>query len=183
MPRCAWNSSSAIAIRRRRASAMRPGSAKTCWARCETSRSVRTAGKDTAIWPRPASSGSMRTSGRTPDSISLSHERARSSRVSAGRQRPGVALEEGDVRAVAADLHLDREGAAPGRALQGLADERRLAVAARRDEEDLLAGVEVAAEPVELDLAVDEGRGRNDLPVDEGIGHRSPITPKTVTVT
>ena len=31
----------------------------------------------------PASSGSRRTSGRTPASISLSHDRARSSRVSA----------------------------------------------------------------------------------------------------
>ncbi len=105
------------------------------------------------------------------------------------RQGAGIAFEKGDVRAVAADLHLDREGTAAGRALQRLADERRLAVAARRDEEDLLPGIEVAAEPVELDLAVDEGRGRNDFPVDEGIGHRSmppsadAITPKTVTVT
>ena len=36
------------------------------------------------------------------------------------RQRPCVAFEEGDVGAVAADLHLDGEGAASGRALQGL---------------------------------------------------------------
>ena len=98
-----------------------------------------------------------------------------------GRQGAGVALEKGDVRAVAADLTSTVRAPLRAALFKRLADERRLAVAARRDEEDLLAGIEVAAEPVELDLAVDEGRGRNDLAVDEGIGHA--ITPKTVTVT
>jgi hypothetical protein len=50
-----------------------------------------------------------------------------------------------------------------------VADERRFAVAARRDEEDLLAGVQIADEAVELDDAIDEGRGRDDLAVDERI--------------
>ena len=39
---------------------------------------------------------------------------------------------------------------------QRLADERRLAVAPRRDEEHLLAGHEVPDQPVQLDGAVDE---------------------------
>ena len=86
-------------------------------------------------------------------------------------QRAGVAFEECDVGAVAADLDFDGDGAAPGGALQGLPDQRGLAVATGRNEEDLLAGVEVPAEPVELDFPVDEGRRRDDLPVDEGIGH------------
>ena len=86
-----------------------------------------------------------------------------------GRERPRVALEERDVRAVAADGDLDGERAAPGQRGERLADQRRLAVAARRDEEDLLAGGQIADQPVELGLAVDEGRGRDDLAVDERV--------------
>ena len=55
----------------------------------------------------------------------------------------------------------------------GLVDERRLAVAARRDQEDLLAGREVGRQPLELDIAAHERRRRHDLAVDEGVvaGH------------
>ena len=62
---------------------------------------------------------------------------------------------------------------APRRAqrVQRLPDERRLAVAARRDEEDLLPGGQVADEPVELGLAVDERLAGHDFAVDEGVLH------------
>jgi hypothetical protein len=87
-------------------------------------------------------------------------------------QRLGVALEECHVRAEAADGHVGGErAAAPGRR-QGLAHERRLAVAARGDQEDLLPGLQIAGQALELRLAVDESRGRHDLAVDEGVGHR-----------
>ena len=86
------------------------------------------------------------------------------------RQRPGVALEERDVGAVAADLDFDGQRAASSRTLQGLADQRRLAIPARRNEEDLLAGMEIPAKPVELDFAVDERRHRHDLSVNERVG-------------
>jgi hypothetical protein len=47
------------------------------------------------------------------------------------RQRAGVAFEERDVGAVAADGYLDRERPAPGQGGQRLADQGRFAVAAR----------------------------------------------------
>ena len=72
-------------------------------ARCETSRSVRTEGNETAIWLRPRSSGSSRTSGLTPDSMSRSHAARPVEPRFGGRERAGVALEERDVGAVAAD--------------------------------------------------------------------------------
>ncbi len=87
-------------------------------------------------------------------------------------QGAGVALEEGHVGAVAAHGDLDREGAAARGGPQRLPDERRLAVAPRRNEEDLLAGGEIAGEPVQLDLAIDERVGRDDLAVYEWIVHR-----------
>ena len=84
-------------------------------------------------------------------------------------QRAGVAFEERDVGAEAADRDLDGERAAPRHGRQRAADERRLAVAPRRDEEDLLTRGEVLHEALELDHAVDECRGRHDLSVDERI--------------
>jgi len=42
---------------------------------------------------------------------------------------------------------------------------------ASRDEEHLLAGRQVADQPVELRHAIDEGARRHDLAIDKGIGH------------
>ena len=56
-------------------------------------------------------------------------------------------------------------------AVERLPDQRRLAVAPRRDQEDLLPGCEVADQPVELGLAVDERLAGDDLAVDEGVLH------------
>ena len=50
-----------------------------------------------------------------------------------------------------------------------VADQRRLAVAAGRDEEHFLPLGEVLAEPVPLLLAVGERAGRDDLAVDERV--------------
>jgi hypothetical protein len=75
------------------------------------------------------------------------------------------------VRAVARDRDLDGQGAAAVERVERTADERRLAVAARRDEEDLLARGQVLGEPAQLVLAVDERGGRHDLAVDEGVLH------------
>jgi 4'-phosphopantetheinyl transferase EntD len=82
---------------------------------------------------------------------------------------PWRTFEEGHVRAVAADGELDGERAVPVQRRQRLADQRRLAVAARRDEEDFLAGREVADQALELHHPVDEPGRRHDLAVDEGI--------------
>jgi hypothetical protein len=48
-------------------------------------------------------------------------------------------------------------------------NEGRLAVPARRDEEDLLAGRQIGDEAVELDDPIDERGGRDDLAVDERV--------------
>ena len=77
-----------------------------------------------------------------------------------GEQRPGVGFEESDVRARRGDRDLDRQDALPAEPAQHVADERRLAVAAGRDEEDLLALGEVLAQPGPLLLAVGERAGR-----------------------
>jgi len=60
--------------------------------------------------------------------------------------------------------------AAPGRP-ERLPHERRLAVAARRDEEDLLGRRQVGHQAVELGFAVGEGLVRDDFPVDERVLH------------
>ena len=86
-----------------------------------------------------------------------------------GDERAGVALEKRHVRAEAADGHLHGQRAAARHGRERAADQRRLAVPARRDEEDLLAGGEVGDQPVELGDPVDERRGRHDLAVDERV--------------
>jgi hypothetical protein len=88
-----------------------------------------------------------------------------------GGQRAGVSLEERQVRAVAGDRHLHGQRALPAERGERLTDERRLAVAARGDEEDLLAAGQIGNQPVQLDLAVDEGLIRDDLAVYEGVLH------------
>ena len=158
-----------MASRRLRAAAIFPGSANTSCASRDTSFSVRAAGNDTATWPRPASSGSILNSGRTAPSISRSHALARSTVVSAESKRPCIPFEKGDVRAVAAHRDVHGQCALFRRRRERLGDQRRLAVAARGDEKDLLAGEQIAGEPIELGLAVDEGRDRNDLAVYERI--------------
>ena len=52
-----------------------------------------------------------------------------------------------------------------------VADERRLAEAAGRDQEHLLAGRQIGDQPIQLDDPVGERRRRHDLAVDEGILH------------
>ena len=86
-----------------------------------------------------------------------------------GDERLRVGLEEADVRAGRGDGDLDGQDLLAGQAAHHVADQRRLAVAARRDQEDLLAGGEVAAEPLALVLAVGEGRRGDDLAVDERV--------------
>ena len=116
----------------------------------------------------------------------MSQLRARSHFDSTRGEGAGVALEEGDVRAVAADRDLDGERAAPGERGQCLAHQRRLAVAPRRDQKDLLAGAEVGDQAVELDRAVGERLARHDLAVDERVVHAataSAVTFNGVTVT
>src|SRR5205085_829554 len=82
-----------------------------------------------------------------------------------------VAFEEGEIRTVAADGQLDGQRAVPRQCGQRLANQRRLPVAARRDQEHLLAVAEVGDQAVELGLAVDEGVTGSDFAVDEGVGH------------
>ena len=148
---------------------MRPGSANTSSASRLASRAVRTAGNDSASAPAPPGSASSRTSG--PDRREqLAQPGARALGLRLEReQRAGVALEEGDVGAEAADRDLERRDPPPRQRRQRLAHQRRLAVAARRDQEHLLAGGEVGDQPIELDDAVGERRARDDLAVDEGV--------------
>ena len=109
----AWNSSSAIASRRPRSVGNAPGQREHLLGQP----------RDVALGPRrwesdgeptlPARSGSTRTSGRSAvEQIAQPGAYARSSRVSTDDERPRVALEERDVRAVAADRDLDRQRAA-----------------------------------------------------------------------
>ena len=86
-----------------------------------------------------------------------------------GDQRPRVGLEEADVRARRGDGDFDREDALPAEAAHDVADERRLAVAARRNQEDLLAGRQVAREPLALVVAVGKRRRGDNLAVDERV--------------
>ena len=113
---------------------------------------------------------------------SVSHVRARSHFVSTAGERAGVALEEREVGAVAADGDLDRERAAPAERLERLPDERRLAVPPRRDEEHLLPVAEVGDQPVELDFAVDERLAGHDFAVDEGVVHCVTLTDVMITL-
>ena len=86
-------------------------------------------------------------------------------------QCAGISFEKRQVGAVAADGDLDRQRAAPGGGAQRLPDQRRLAVAARRDEEDLLAGRQVLDEALQLGLAIDERLDGHDFAVDEWVLH------------
>src|SRR5439155_19318223 len=86
-----------------------------------------------------------------------------------GRERARIALEKRDIRAEAAGGDVDGEHAAAGHGGQRQADQRRLAVTARRDEKHFLRRGEVADEAVELDNPIGErGRG-HDLAVHERI--------------
>ena len=86
-------------------------------------------------------------------------------------ERARVAFEKRHVGAEAADGDVDRQGAAARHRGERAADQRRLAVAARRDQKDLLGSGQIADQPVELRDAVHEGGGRHHLAVDEGILH------------
>ena len=87
------------------------------------------------------------------------------------QQRPGVALEEREIGAVAADRDVGGQGAAAADGPQRLPDEGRLAVPSGRDEEDLLARRQVAHEPVQLVDAIDERCRGHDLAVYEWVFH------------
>jgi hypothetical protein len=99
------------------------------------------------------------------------------------QQRPCVAFEESDIGAVTTDRHLDRKGTGATCGAERLANERRLAVTARRDQKDFLAGEQVPGEPVELDFAIDKRRNRYNLAIDKWIVHRRLITSNDVSVT
>ena len=128
-----------------------------------------------------------------PPSMSRSHGRPRGrSGVSTDDERPGVALEKRDVGAVAADGDVDDERAAARRGPQRLAHQRRLAVAARRDQEDLLARQQIARSAGRA-----PPRGRRTPPgarprrrrrgwsrcADEPVGYVSCVTVTELTVT
>ena len=117
----------------------------------------RSARRETTRVSAPSGDGVGRVAdfgARRAASTSRSQVRARSQLRLGRDERARVALEERDVRAEAADGDLDGQRAAPRHRGERVADQRRLAVAARRDQEDLLAGGEVADQPVELDHAV-----------------------------
>ena len=86
-------------------------------------------------------------------------------------ERARVAFEEGHIGAEAADGDVDRERAAAGDRDERAADERRLPVAAWRDQEDLLAAGEIRDQPIELGNPVYEGWRGDDLAVDERVIH------------
>ena len=162
-----------MASRRRRASAIRPGRANTSCARRETSFSVRAAGKRKGELAATMVIGFY--SDFRPDAAEhLAQPRAClvDARLDA-QEGAGVSLEKCHVRAVAADGHVDRQRAATCRGPQRLPDERRLAIPPGRNQEDLLSGQQIARQPIELGLTIDERYGRHDFAVDEGIGHGS----------
>ena len=93
-------------------------------------------------------------------------------------QRPRVAFEKRHVRAEAADRQLHGQHLLLRERREHVADQRRLAVAARRDQEDLLAAGEIADQPAHLVGAIDERIERHDFAVDERIllsGHDFPL--------
>src|SRR5262249_19171953 len=83
--------------------------------------------------------------------------------------RAGVSLEERDVRAEAADRDVDRDRTLARHRRESPGDQRGLAVAPRRDQEDLLTGGEIGPQPAQLVGPVDERRGRHHFSVDEWI--------------
>ena len=90
-----------------------------------------------------------------------------------GEEGTGVGFEEPEVRARRGDGDLDGEDALASQAAQDVANQRRLAVAAWRDEEHLLSLGQVLAQPGPLLLAVRERAGRHNLAIDERVvlGH------------
>jgi hypothetical protein len=110
----------------------------------------------------------LRTRGR--DRLQQPLPRAFPPRFDRG-ERPRVALEEGDVGAVSGHRQLDDQYAPPLERPQRLPHQRRLAVAPRRDQEDLLRGGEIRDEAVELVRTVGEGAGGYDLAVHERVLH------------
>jgi hypothetical protein len=98
---------------------------------------------------------------QTPDGCLGGHERAR------------VGLEEPDIGAGRRHGDLHREHPFRGKAFHDVADERRLAVPTRRNQEDLLTFRKVAPETQALAVAVGERRRGHHFAVDERIagGH------------
>ena len=133
------------------------------------SRSVRTAGNETVTAPSGDASGAYRISARADRIASFSQVRARSALGLRGGERARVSLEKRHVRAEAADGHLYGQRAAARHRRERASDQRRFAVPARRDQEDLLAGVEIGDQPVELGDPIDERRRRHDFAVDERV--------------
>jgi hypothetical protein len=72
---------------------------------------------------------------------------------------------------VAADGDVHGEDTAQSQRLERLADQRRLAVSARRDQEHLLPVAQVGHQAQQLRFPSDERIVRNDLAVDEWIIH------------
>jgi len=86
-----------------------------------------------------------------------------------GGQSAGVAFEESDVRAEAGNGDVDGDETTAGDGRQREADQRRFAIAARRDQEHFLRRGQIAHQAVELDHPVGEGGRRHHLAVDERI--------------
>ena len=163
----AWNSSSAIASRRFRSVASCAGIANTASASRATSL-FGTRGRKRHREPRSRLQAELGP--ERPEQLRQPGPHA--IRPCVGRQeRTGIALEKGHVRAVAADRDADRHRAPLRYRAQRLLDERRFAVASRRDQEHFLAGQQVLGEPFQLDLAVHERRCRDHLAVNEGVLH------------
>ena len=157
-----------------RASASRAGNAKISGARRETSLAERTAGKATATAETPSGAVSSRTSGLVAPIASRSHNRRPRHARLRRQHRLGISFEKRQIGAVATDSGLDRQAPGTLGVGQRSPDERRFAVAPRRDEEHFLPGEQVGAQALELVVAVDEGRLRDDLTVDERVFHRGP---------
>src|SRR6185369_9554283 len=73
------------------------------------------------------------------------------------------------IRTGCGDGDLDRQEPLAAEPPHDVTDQRRLAVAARRDEEHLLARRQILGQPVSLAIAIRERGGRDDLAVDERV--------------
>ena len=148
---------------------MRPGSANTSVASRAVSLAVRTPGNASVNRASPEGFG-IEAHFRTDGLQQLAGPSPQPPGRRVGRhQGLRIGLEKADVRARRRDRDLDRQDALPRQAAHDVADERRLAVAARRDQEDLLARGQVGAQALPLALTVGERLAGDDLAVDEGI--------------
>ncbi len=162
--------------RHRSLAAILAGSANTSAPSFAASFADRTDGNDTAMSP----------AGLGPDFRREAGEQAREPGP-AGRglveRREGACIpfEKCDVRTEAADGDLEGGDAPPAERGEGLGNEGRFAVPARRDQEDLLSVGEVRGQAAELDVAADKRR-RAARPHRRQTGFQPLVTSLTVTL-